>query len=394
MNIWEKGIFFFSCLLDGMIVPLMSLIYLKHGASIDNLAIFIAIYSLTVIVLEVPSGMLADIMGRKRIFILSHVFLIMYYMTILFSNSALPLVFANLFHGVGRAFGSGSLEALLIDKAIEKQGEDNIKRINSQILVLNSIALALGAILGGIFGTVETGYRVLLACIIVMEIILLIISGIIIKEKWDRKTGRSLHDNLISQINLMRKAMKMSDLIRTILFMSIVLAMNLTLVEVYWQQKLLHILPENMGWFYGVVSCMGYVGLSLGSKIGEYISEKRDAEKVFWVFRVLLPCVIICLGQSFNWWMFLSMYIMTCVVWGIGDLQEGTIFHRHVESEYRASMLSVKSLFVKGGCAATSLFSSMIIYFAGLTYVWIIIPVVTLIMTSVCVKMRYNLICS
>ena len=139
---------------------------------------------------------------------------------------------------------------------------------------------------------------------------------------------------------------------------------------------------------------MGYVGLSLGSKIGEYISEKRDAEKVFWVFRVLLPCVIICLGQSFNWWMFLSMYIMTCVVWGIGDLQEGTIFHRHVESEYRASMLSVKSLFVKGGCAATSLFSSMIIYFAGLTYVWIIIPVVTLIMTSVCVKMRYNLICS
>mgnify|MGYP007111671745 CR=1 FL=1 len=29
---------------------LMSLIYLKHGASIDNLAIFIAIYSLTVIV--------------------------------------------------------------------------------------------------------------------------------------------------------------------------------------------------------------------------------------------------------------------------------------------------------------------------------------------------------
>ena len=105
MNIWEKGIFFFSCLLDGMIVPLMSLIYLKHGASIDNLAIFIAIYSLTVIVLEVPSGMLADIMGRKRIFILSHVFLTMYYMTTLFSNSALPLVFANLFHGVGRAFG-------------------------------------------------------------------------------------------------------------------------------------------------------------------------------------------------------------------------------------------------------------------------------------------------
>ena len=390
MNIWEKGIFFFSCLLDGMIVPVMSRIYLEHGASIENLAIFITIYSITVIILEVPSGMMADVLGRKKIFILSHIALMAYYITTLFSNSAVMLAFANLFHGVGRAFGSGSLEALLIDKAIEKEGEDNLKRINSQLIVLNSIALAVGAILGGILGTVGTGYNVLLTCIIVMEIVLLIISGIVIKEKWNRKTDRSLNENFSNQLRLIGKTMKTSDLIRIMLFMSITLAMNLTLVEVYWQQKLLHILPENMGWFFGVVSCMGYVGLSLGSKIGEYISKKIDVEKIFWIFRVLLPCVIICLGQSFNWWMFLVIYIMTYIVWGIGDLQEGTIFHRHVENEYRASMLSVKSLFVKGGCAVTSLFSSVIIHSSGLSYVWIVIPVITLLMTFVCSKVRYN----
>ena len=135
MNVWEKGIFFFSCLLDGMIVPVMSLIYLEHGASIENLAIFITIYSITVIVLEVPSGMMADVLGRKKIFILSHIALMVYYITTLYSNSAVLLVFANLFHGIGRAFGSGSLEALLIDKAIEKQGADNLKKINSQLIV-------------------------------------------------------------------------------------------------------------------------------------------------------------------------------------------------------------------------------------------------------------------
>ncbi len=390
MNIWEKGIFFFSCLLDGMIVPVMSLIYLEHGASIENLAIFITIYSVTVIVLEVPSGMMADMLGRKKIFILSHIALMVYYITTLYANSAMPLVLANLFHGVGRAFGSGSLEALLIDKTIEKQGEDNLKGINRQLIVLNSIALAAGAIGGGILGTVGTRYSVLLICIIVMEIVLLIISGIMIKEKWDRQTDRSLNENFVNQLKLIGKVLKTSDLIRIMLFMSITLAMNLTLVEVYWQQKLLYILPDNMGWFFGVVSCLGYVGLSLGSKIGEYISEKREVEKVFWVFRVLLPCVIICLGQSFSWWMFLAMYIMTYVVWGIGDLQEGTIFHRHVESEYRASMLSVKSLFVKGGCTVTSLFSSVIIHLAGLSYVWIVIPVITLLMTCVCCNVRYN----
>lgn len=151
------------------------------------------IYSITVIILEVPSGMMADMLGRKKIFILSHIALMAYYITTLYSNSAVLLVIANLFHGIGRAFGSGSLEALLIDKAIEKQGEDNLKKINSQLIVLNSIALAVGAILGGILGTVGTGYTVLLTCIIVMESLLLIISGIVIKEKWKRKLIQHRH---------------------------------------------------------------------------------------------------------------------------------------------------------------------------------------------------------
>lgn len=386
MNIWEKVIFFFSCLLDGMIVPVMSLIYLEHGASVGNLAIYIALYSITVIILEVPSGMLSDVLGRKRIFILSHMFLMAYYITTLFSNSTWMLAFANIFHGIGRAFSSGSLEALLIDNAIEEQGEDNLKEINSQIIVLNSVALAVGAISGGIIGSIGTKYIVLLGSIIVTEVLLLIASKIFINEKRDIKTDVSLNEKLHTQLIMIESLMKSSDLIRIILFMSVTLAMNLALVEIYWQQKLLEFLPEHLGWIFGVFSCMGYIGLSMGSKIGEYISEYKDPLKVFWIFRMVLPCVIICLGQCFKWWMFFIMYLITYVVWGIGDLQEGTIFHQHVESKYRASMLSVKNLFIKGGCVATSLLSSMIIHFFELSKVWTMIPVLTFIMIFVCAK--------
>ena len=379
MNPWEKGIFFFSCLLDGMIVPVMSLVYLEHGASIENLALFIAIYSVTVIILEVPSGMIADLLGRKRVFLLAHIFLTVYYITTLLSHSAVLLVFANVFHGAGRAFSSGSLEALLIDKAIKKQGEEHLKVINSQMIVLNSIALAAGSILGGMLGTAGENYNVLLSFIIGMEALLFLCAGLCIKENRYRKEKR-LTEGLFQQLNMMKTAMKSSVMIKILLFMSVTLAMNLTLVEVYWQQKLMHVLPENMGWFLGLVSCMGYVGLSVGSKIGEKIAGTKDILKIFWTFRILLPLVIILLGQSFHWGMFMLLYIFTYIVWGIGDLQEGTLFHQHVESEYRASMLSVKSLFVKGGCVVTSVMSSVIIRFAGLSYVWIVIPVTTMSM--------------
>lgn len=390
MNVWEKGVFFFSCLLDGMIVPVISLIYLSHGASIENLAIFITVYSVIVIVLEVPSGMLADVLGRKRIFILSHIFLVLYYITTLLSNAVGLLLFANIFHGIGRAFGSGSLEALLVDKELDQQGEDHLKEINSQIIILNSMGLAVGAILGGLLGTVGTQYNVLLICLIVMEAVLFAIVGVSIKEEWTKKDDRNLKEDLYVQLKQIGNAMGATDLMRVILFMSIILAMNLSLVEVYWQQNLLQILPPNMGWFFGVVSCMGYVGLSVGSKLGKLISGNRNVEKLFWTFRSLLPCVIILLGQSFHWLLFLILYVLTYIVWGIGDLQEGIIFHQNVENEYRASMLSVKSLFVKGGCAMTSLLSSLIIQLGGLAYVWIAIPFITLFITLACAKVRYN----
>ena len=134
---------------------------------------------------------------------------------------------------------------------------------------------------------------------------------------------------------------------------------------------------------------MGYVGLSVGSKVGEKIAGTKDILKIFWMFRILLPCIIILLGQSFHWGMFMLLYVFTYIVWGIGDLQEGTLFHQHVESEYRASMLSVKSLFVKGGCVVTSVMSSVIIRFAGLSYVWIVIPVITMSIIFICAKVSY-----
>lgn len=124
--------------------------------------------------------------------------------------------------------------------------------------------------------------------------------------------------------------------------------------------------------------------------MGELISGNRNVEKLFWTFRSLLPCVIILLGQSFHWLLFLILYVLTYIVWGIGDLQEGIIFHQNVENEYRASMLSVKSLFVKGGCVMTSLLSSLIIQLGGLAYVWIAIPFITLFITLACAKVRYN----
>ena len=55
----------------GLLAPVLSLVLLSHGATMENLSLCIGIFAVMVVVLELPSGILADLIGRKRIFLIS-----------------------------------------------------------------------------------------------------------------------------------------------------------------------------------------------------------------------------------------------------------------------------------------------------------------------------------
>ena len=67
-------LYFLNSFTQGFIAPILTLLLCLHGANITTAAMFLSLYTIAVVVTEVPSGILSDYIGRKKILTLSQVF--------------------------------------------------------------------------------------------------------------------------------------------------------------------------------------------------------------------------------------------------------------------------------------------------------------------------------
>ena len=142
-----KGvILFIQSFSTGILAPALSLVLLSKGISLSDLAIVMGIYSLSVVVLEVPTGIISDIAGHKVSFVFSQALSIV--SLILFIAGSIPLIYiGSLLFGTARALSSGSLDAAYIN---EKSESGDLTRAVSTLNLLSGVGLATGSIIGGL----------------------------------------------------------------------------------------------------------------------------------------------------------------------------------------------------------------------------------------------------
>lgn len=388
MKKMDRMIYFLDAFSMGLLVPVMSLVYLTHGAKMENISLFVSVIAVTIVIAELPSGVIADLIGRKKIFLWAHVFRIVSYVLLIFWKSPITLLFSMIFRGIAMAFSSGSFEALLVEQYVREAGEEAIPVINKKLLQMDCVGSATAAILGGVLAAMGDDYSVLLIFIAILDGILLVLSYVFITENWVSIKRDKPWMEMKKQINLLRISMKQSKSVRTVLFLAAVMGGLISTVEIYWQQSLTIFLPDGMTWILGFVSCMVFFCTMIGSQTGEkmikYKENEREEgkvqrkEKYHWLFRILLTLSIGMLGCAHNAVWFIAFYGVTYFISGVGDLCERTILHESIENEYRASMLSVYSLFIRGGALLASIVSSCIISCLDVKDIWFAIPMITL----------------
>lgn len=382
MPLSHKILFFLNSFSTGILTPVLTLVLCAHGASLSTVPVFLGIFAVTVMVLEVPSGVFADLKGRKNTFLMSHIFIWFSFFTIFRGNSPLFLALGNVFLGMGRAFGSGSMEALEIDRYIEKNGESHLPEINSLLAKLDNFGLAAGALLGGYLGYVDSDYSLNLTCLLLAEAVLILMAIFFVKEK-GIKESKKPKQNLLKGFSEMVKNIRHSRILCIICGMAAVLGFLLAAVETYWQPSIKLYLPENLTWLLGIVNCSAYLGGSIGntagmrilSKMGNTLSSKK---KLYAAFRVLLCLVPVLMAFCRTWYIFALVYALVYMVSGMAGLIENTLLHEAADSSFRASMMSLYSLLVRGGSIGTSLVCSVLLQGGNLNLVWIFVPLVAL----------------
>ena len=381
MPLSHKILFFLNSFSTGILTPVLTLVLCSYGASLSTVPVFLGIFAVTVMVLEVPSGVFADLKGRKNTFLMSHMFIWLSFFTIFMGNSPLFLALGNVFLGMGRAFGSGSMEALEIDQYIEKNGKTHLSEINSLLAKLDNFGLAAGALLGGYLGYVDSDYSLNLISLLLAEAILIFMAVFFVKEK--RTERKKTEQNLFKGFSGMLKSIKSSRILCNICGMAAVLGFLLAAVETYWQPSIKLYLPQNLTWLLGIVNCSAYLGGSLGntagmkilSKTGNTLSAKK---RLYAAFRILLCLVPVFMAFCRTWYMFAIVYALVYMVSGMAGLVENTLLHEAADSSFRASMMSLYSLLVRGGSIGTSLLCGILLQSGNLNLVWIFVPLAAL----------------
>lgn len=154
---------------------------LSKGLSLSEILLVQTFFSFCVLVAEYPSGVLADLMSRKNLFLVSNVFLIASFSLVLFFDSFIFMLLAWGLYGLYSACSSGTIEASLITDIKEN------KKDLSRFLAKNNQIAYLGMIIGSSLGSFL--YLKVHAMLYIVGIFLIMLCALTIMIYFKEKEG-------------------------------------------------------------------------------------------------------------------------------------------------------------------------------------------------------------
>lgn len=133
----------------GLIIPVQVLLYAVRGIDLPTIGLLMALYSGLVVVLELPTGGLADQLGRRRMMLLASVFLVATPLVAAFAQVWWHFAVAAVSSALGRALGSGPVEAWYVDTVRAADPTAPLRRGISWGWAVECVGLGGAAIIGG-----------------------------------------------------------------------------------------------------------------------------------------------------------------------------------------------------------------------------------------------------
>jgi len=147
----QYWISFFNALIPAYVIE--RLFWQERGLGVQAVVYCEIIYALTVTVLEIPSGMMADIFGRKKLLSVCKVIDVLEFVLLLFAHGFFQFAFIVFLSGVGKALSSGSANALLYDSLLNAGRQDDFEKHAGRISAIDFFGSLIAALSGSILAS-------------------------------------------------------------------------------------------------------------------------------------------------------------------------------------------------------------------------------------------------
>lgn len=159
-----------------VLIPVIVLFYQENGLSMLEVVILQAVFSVVILITEIPSGYFADIVGRKHSIVIGAILGAIGMLIYTFSYGFWGFLLAETMLAIASGFFSGADSALLYDSMLELKQEKNYKKTQGRIYASGSFSEGIASILGGFIAIISLRHTIYVQAAIALIIIPLALS--------------------------------------------------------------------------------------------------------------------------------------------------------------------------------------------------------------------------
>jgi MFS family permease len=320
-------------------MPVIFLFYTENGFSTTELFGLHAVYSIVIAVLEVPSGYVADVWGRKSALILGTLFGVFGFAMYSFSYTLVGFIIAELLLGVGESFVSGADSALLYDTLEVDNKEKHYLKTEGRLSAAGNISEALAGLFVSIvvFHMVR-GYFVLQT----FFALLAFIAACFLIEPELKKYSKKVVFNDI--IGIVRYTFKTNKLLGKYIIFSSIIGFA-SLVMAWFSQPIffeIGLAKNNYGYAWVILNAIVAIGSIAALRIGHFFG--KNGIFVFLSIAMSLGLIIIALNLSYLVFVPLALFYF---IRGSAHPILKNFINNHTSSDKRATVLSLRSLLIR-----------------------------------------------
>ncbi|SDR82424.1 Nitrate/nitrite transporter NarK [Paraoerskovia marina] len=352
----------------GVVIPVLVLLMRERGLDLATIGLLGAVYSVVTLALELPTGGLADVVGRRPVLVISSAMTFVALLLLATGTSALALGIAYAVFGAARALDSGPLQAWYVDSVHAVDRDADLTPGLSRAGVAESLGLGVGALVGGGVVAVSpfpTDDAVLIALstpfllAAALGLVHLVMVAVWVRDV-PRERRATLRDIVADVPATVARGLRLAvhhRTLRRIMTFTVGLGVALAGIELLAPNAFAELLGGEAAAAapYAVLVTLGFGGSALGSALAPAVRRVTRSDSRGVVVAAVLGSVALAAVAVPVLGVAATAFVVFYVFLGIGGPLVENLTHRSVSSAERATILSVSSMALQSGGVVASL---------------------------------------
>jgi len=342
-------------LAQSLIWGVNTLFLLDAGLDIFGVMIANAGYTVGQVLFEVPTGVVADTVGRRVSYLLSVVIVfastVLYLVFGMMEAGVAPFVLASMLLGLGFTFYTGAVDAWMVD-ALDSVGyEGRVDAVFAKGGIAFGAAMIIGTTGGGLLGQLDLALPYVARAMLLVPAFLL---GLLAMRELGFQ-GRPLKLSTFGAetSRIARAGITYgfrNPVVRPLMLTSFVVGTFFIFGFYSWQKYFLDLLERDLVWVNGVVAALvGLSGIAGNALVGRVSRAGVSRAAILYVAITCLAAGVVLAGVFQDFWVAVPLYLVSTLAFGVwSPVKQGWLNDR-IPSAQRATIISLDSLFMDAG---------------------------------------------